>query len=654
MKKFIAVACLALSCGPLWAAESDNKEILITATRTQSGRQGGVSGKVVNQEVIEVSNQTQVEALLADLPGIELTRNGGPGGQTSIFLRGADSKNVLILIDGVMVNDPSHSGRGANIADLTLDNIERIEVLSGPQSVLYGSNASSGVIQIFTKKGGEPKSQVGVEAGSFNTQRVYGSNQGRSGALDWSGQISQTTSDGISSADARNPLLPDDGNTNEADAWSNQTAALGFGYDFGEKRQLRFNLRKVSSDKQLDDTGNGYLGDHFTGYPAVADPNGDLEKHQSNDLLFYGLSYSHRAFGGELESTFAYKGSQINRNLFDATNEKSNDFTGTSQEFNWQGSLFLGDQELTLGLGRVNESLLQNSYTSGVGTEDANQQASTDSLWLQDQIPALDEALEILVGVRMDNHDKYGSQSTYRIAPAYKFQDLGLKLKASYGTGFRSPSLYELFGTYTAYGTLYTVGNAELGPEKSTGWDLGIEKQLGKWMLEVTTYQMTFTDRIDYVYNYTTFAGDYQNVTGQTQTSGTELNLSGKVGTDWSLDGSVTAAKTKDPDGEPLARRAEQLASASAIYTGLEGLKARLGVKQVGARPTAGTALDKDGNAVSELDAYNLANLSLDYQLSPRYSLYGRIDNLTDAYYEEAWAYGTPGRNFLLGVKADF
>lgn len=652
MKKLLSLALCAVLWAPL-SAETMIHEIVITASRTDSGRVAGVNADAVESETIEVSNQTQVEEVLNDLPGIQLSRTGGPGSQTSLYLRGADSKNVLVLIDGVMVNDPGQANRGANLADLTLDNIERIEVIKGPQSVLYGSNATSGVVNIITKSGGKPEHHLGLEAGSFATYRLYAGSKGRDGKLDYSASLSRTQSEGISSAHSRNPDLPDDGNTDEKDSWENQTASMKLKYHLEDGAKAGLTLRHVQSAKELDDVGPGYLGDDFEGYPATASPEGVTEKSQANDRLYYGLNFENRPVDG-LDSNVGLKGSQNNRILYDQEGEKNNSFQGTSQELSWQGSWFLGGQQLTLGLARMDESLVQHSFTSGESQLDVDQSTSTNSLWLQDQMSLSDERLEFLAGVRMDQHAQFGSVSTYRLAPAYHFKDMGLKLKTSFGTGFRSPSLYELYGAYTVYGTTTNIGNEDLTPEKSSGWDVGVVKTLDSWQVEATYYQMVFTDRIDYVYDPVSYAGKYQNQTGDTQVSGTELAAQGPMGPAWEAQASVTLAKTEDPDGEPLARRAEQVAALGVLFKGVEDLKARFEADYKGKRPTASNAYDAEGNPVEELDAYTLLSLSADYKLTGSFEVYGRVNNLSDAYYEEAWSYGTPGRNYLLGLKAVF
>ena len=652
MKKLILSASLILlAAGPLFA-QDDEKEIVITATRTHSGRTGGVSSSVLNNKELTATSQVQVEEVLKMIPGVEISSNGGPGGQTSIYLRGADAKNTLVLVDGIMVNDPTHSNRGANLADLTLENIERIEVIKGPQSVLYGSNAASGVVNIITKKGKKPESYAGAEAGSYGTTRVFAGTAGKEDRLDYSAAVSSLKTDGFSTADNRNSKIPQDGNTSEKDGWTNRTLSLSLGYQLGEASEVRLNVRDVVSDVKLDGTGSGYIGDQFAGYPPVAQPNGDKKQHQGNRETLAGLTVKNRL--GDLDSLLGVKSNQTSHQLYDETNSKTNDFAGTSQEFSWQGGLELGTQELTLGLAQSSEALQQNSYSAGVGTLDVDKKASTQSLWLQDQVFGFDEALELILGVRNDNHDRFGSKSTYRVAPAWKFADLGLKLKASQGTGFRSPSLYELFGTYTVFGSTQTIGNQDLKPESSTGWDLGAEKQLGDWSLSVTQFQMDFTDRIEYVYNTTTYAGAYANQTGKTTTSGTEVELTGKPRADLTLKALANLTKTKDPNGDPLVRRPEQSYKGSGDWQAGEGLGLYLEAQYVGKRTDIPSAQDKDGNAVAYLDAYNLANLAVNCKLTATLEAYGRIDNLTDTYYEEAWSYATPGRSYLVGLKAKF
>nr|MCU0556597.1 TonB-dependent receptor plug domain-containing protein [Desulfobacterales bacterium] len=180
-----AVWALAAFAGAVAAAEQDRPatmaEVVVTATRTETtlDKVGGSAVSVVTATDIEAAKQTRVAEALKGIPGIDIVASGGPGSAATVFIRGGDSKNTLVLVDGIMFNDPSSPNRSADLANLTLDNIERIEVVRGPLSALYGSNATGGVINILTKKGdGKPTAHVGAEYGSYDTWKVFGGTSG--------------------------------------------------------------------------------------------------------------------------------------------------------------------------------------------------------------------------------------------------------------------------------------------------------------------------------------------------------------------------------------------------------------------------------------------------------------------------------------------
>ena len=669
MKNKVLTLSLALLClaGNGFAQEAATEpptpetaslpEVVVTATRTQNGRSGGVNFDVLGPEALAATQQNELEEALKGLPGVEIASPGGPGSQASIFIRGADSKNVLVLVDGVPVNDPSDANRSADIAAISLANIERIEVIRGSQSVLYGSNATAGVIQIFTKTGKlDPKHQVGMELGSYNTKKAFANSQGQWGALSYSLAVESLTSDGFSNANPRNPNIPQAGNTDEADGWVNQNISLKLGYQLTADTSLDLSLRKLFSDKKFDDFGPGYQGDRFAydaNWNAVAAPDASTEQHSTYDQLLWGLGLNQSFFDGGLKSRLSRTQADTYRVIYNNDGDQINDFTGQTVETAWQGSFPLGEmQEATLGLGLTTETMLQTTGTGSSQIDDVDAAVDTQSLWVQDQIFV--GGFEVVAGLRQDQHEQFGNAQTYRVAPAYELFPGGTRLKASYGTGFRSPSLYELHGSYTSYGVATQIGNPDLEPETSTSLDYGVEQPLGKaWDLGLTRFATAYENRIDYVTDPVTWEGRYENVTGQTTIQGWETSLKGELDAASGVALAYTRQTTADPDGNPLARRAAQYAGFDYWTAFGNSWRAGANLKWVGARPEIASARDKNGNQVDELAAYSLVNLTLAKELG-NFEIYGRLDNATDQVYEEAWSYQAPGRSLTTGVKANF
>jgi len=643
MKKSISVAAVLMAmidCGTAGADEAAAvlDEVVVTATRTDTGanKVGGTSVTVITRDEIAAKQQTTVEEVLKGTPGLDVAANGGPGTNTSIFLRGADAKNTLILVDGIMFNDPSSANRNGNIANLTTDNIERIEIVRGPMSVLYGSNATAGVINIITRKGkGAPASSFGIEGGSYDTWKVYAGSGGSLERLDYSFDISHIDSNGFSIADVDNDRIPNAGNTAENDGWENSTVSGQVGYELTPDFDLIATMRYMDSELEEDDYASGYTGDRFSSWPYVPEPNGSKERHTDTEQYLGRIDAKNTFWDGVLNSNLYYQLSRHDRVNYDNDGVESYDYVGKTQEAGWQGTFVVSKtNDLTLGTSLYEEKM--ESGSSGISEQDAE----TKSVWAQEQITLFD-SLDLVAGLRYDDHDRFGGKTTYRVAPSY-LTKFGTLFKASYGTGFRAPSLYELYSSY---------GNVNLEPEKSRGWDAGLEQELadGKVLCGITYFALTFEDRIAYDY----LTSQYQQAEGDTKTKGVETFVQWRPGENLSLQANYTYTDTRDPDEKRLARRPMHKAGVGAQYR-YGKARFNMNLYWVGERDASGSAKDLNGNPVKTLDSYTVVNLAAYYDLTKKVQLYGRIDNLFDEEYEEVWSYATPGLSGYAGVRVTF
>jgi vitamin B12 transporter len=617
-------------------------DIMVTATRTESstGKIGGISATVINAEDIEAKQQHTVEEILKGVPGLDISANGGPGTQSSVFIRGADAKNTLVLVDGIMFNDPSSANRSADLGNLTADNIERIEVIRGPSSVLYGSNATAGVINIITKKGrGKPSIYAGGEGGSYNTWKAYGGASGAVNRFNFSLSASHIATHGFSIADADNDRIPHAGNTSEDDGWKNTTLSGKFGFDITPDFDINAVLRYLDSETDTDNSGPGYAGDRFDSagpptWATVPNPTGSKEERVENDQFFGKVNIHNYFFKRFFESNFSFQASDQDSQSYDNDGNKSYDYDGETREFSWQGSLNFSEINLlTFGTSYFEEEM--ESQSSGITSKDSG----ITSVWLQDQI-FVGHSLDIVAGLRYDDHDKFGDKTTYRIAPAYTIDQTGTLLKASYGTGFRAPSLYELYSSY---------GSQTLKPEESEGWDIGFEQGFAdnKIKLGLTYFDMIFTDRIGFdMATYT-----YNQLPGDTKSNGVEAFVQWAPVSDLDFLVNYTYNDTEDPNGEQLVRRPENKVHFNTRYRFLERAMVNLDLFWVGDRDAYSGAMDLNGNSVDVLDSYFLVNVSGSYDISDNIQLYGRVDNLFDETYEEAWSYASAGLSAYIGVK---
>jgi len=645
MKRLVSVLTIWVLVGfPSMAwTQADVKtmqEVVVTATRTPStlDKVGGNSVTVITAEDIQAKGLLTVEEALKGIPGIDISATGGLGSNTSVILRGADSKNTLILVDGVMFNDPSSANRGADLGNLSVDNIERIEVVRGAMSVLYGSNATAGVINIITKTGTGKASVYGsAEAGSYNTWRLSGGSSGAINKFNYSVSVSRTETDGFSMADVDNSQILHNGNTSEDDGWENTTVSGKVGVDITPDFDINGTLRYLNSGTHIDDyyfTG-GFVVDQL-GANFLPDPNGSKQQRVENEFLGYKIDAHGHFLNRLLESTLYYQGSTHYRDGFDGNGNKSYDFDGMTNEVGIQGTLNIKDMNLV----HVGASYWQEDMQSTSSNIDRD--ADITSFWLQDQVLILD-GLDIIAGVRFDAHDRFGDVTTFRIAPAYIIDRTQTMLKASYGTGFRAPSLFELYSSY---------GNPNLKEEKSRGWDIGFEQSVlsRKIKFGLTYFDMVYTDRIDYDF----VTSRYAQLPGDTKTNGVESFIQFSPIADLDLLLNYTYTDTEDPSGVQLVRRPENKIYFNARYRFLEKGLANLDVYWVDQRKAVSAAKTGGGTTVPALDDYWLVNLSASYKIYKWLQVYGRIDNLFDEFYEEAWSYATPGLSAYTGIKITY
>jgi len=615
--------------------EEKTEEVVVTATRIETASsEVGSSITVITNQQIEQRQNTTVPEILRTVPALDVVRSGGPGGQTSVFIRGAKSEHTLVLIDGIEMNDPITPGRSYDFANLTTDNIERIEIIRGPQSTLYGSDAIGGVINIITKRGkGKPSGFVSAEGGSFNT---FTEKAGVSGGNKWANYslgISRWDTDGISAANEK------DGN-HEKDGYENTSISTRLGVTPAENLDADFILRYINAKADIDNSG-GVGGD---------DPNNKADLEQ----LFFRTQVRLFLFNDLWEQKLGFSLTDLDRdyrNDTDADHPSDLDrssYDGKILKFDWQHNLYLHETNtLTLGIENEEEKGKSKYYSEsawGPYTSSFKEKtARTTGYYLQDQVKLRDSWFTTL-GVRLDDHSRFGSETTYRIASAYLVRQTGTKFKGTYGTGFKAPSLYQLYSQY---------GNQNLDPEESTGWDIGVEQSLfdKKLILGVTYFSNEFDELIEFV-GYESGTSKYINV-AEAEAKGVEVFASVRPIGDLIFRASYTYTDTEDKEtGKDLLRRAQNKFGLDVNYQFMDKGNVNLSLVYVGKR---------DDNDYStwpatrvELDDYVLANLAASYDITRNIQVFGRVENFLDEDYEEVKGFGTPELSAFAGCKLLF
>ncbi len=609
-------------------------EIVVTATRTMIPEVEAASSiSVIDSSEIAHRQGSTVFGLLKDQYGLSYTQQGAPGSLSNIYIRGGDPGETLILIDGVDMNMPNDPDNTFDFADLPLDNIKRIEILRGPQSTLYGSNAMAGVINIITKQGsGKPKFYLTTEGGSYDSFKGLVGLNGSLNNFHYSVTASRYYTAGFSSASSKY------GNT-EKDGTSNFNVSSRFGFGITNNFTLNLFLMYAKANTALDQHG-GALGDDPTYEYHLEEPSAKVEGKLN---LFNGL----------WDQTF---GTSFFRNVreysFDSTlnnpASSSSIYDGNRIQFDWQNNFAITKSNLlTFGIESATENAVSNYFynSSSYGSMASifpNKNENTTGAYLQD-ITDINNELFFSAGIRLDKNSRFGSIFTYRIAPAYFIWATGTKIKATIGTGFKSPSLFYLFDP--AY------GNPDLQPEKSLGWDAGIEQYLisSKLTAGINYFSNKFTNLFGFDNNFKTI-----NI-NKAATNGVEVYLRTNPLGNLGLRLNYTYTNSKDESsnsagsGLPLLRRPKNKIGMNVDYSFLKDFNFNADIIYVGKRD------DENYNAYPAqriiLPDYTIVNLDASYRLSDIIKIYGRVDNLFNKYYEEVYGYATPGLSGYLGIN---
>lgn len=638
MKRICLSLVLILSCiiPSLVFAESTSTyeridEITVTATRIETTvKEVPSSVTVISRTEIEKKQKSTVLEVLRGLPGIDVARSGGAGQTTSIFIRGANAEHTLVLIDGVEMNDPISPGRAFDFANISVDNIERIEIVRGPQSTLYGSDAIGGVINIITKKGkGTPSGFLSASGGSFNTFEEKAGLSGGGELFNYSIGLSRLDTSGISAAGGKY------GNT-EKDGYQNTSFSTRLGLTPLENLDMDLTLRYIYARSDVDNCGGAGCDDpNHTNYTKQL-----FLRAQARLLLFNDI--------WEQKLGFSLSDHQRNDNN-DTDPANPNDlvrsyFDSRFFKVDWQHDLHLHETNtLILGFQTEEDQGKSNFYSeSAFGPFESRldkKTARTSGYYLQDKISIND--FNATLGARLDEHSIFGSAPTYRIGLAYFFKDAGIRLKSTYGTGFKAPSVYQLFSSF---------GNTNLSPEKSIGWDIGLEKNLlqDKLVLGATYFINQFENLID----FNSATSTYRNI-GEAESKGVELFVTARPYNDLSIKGNYTFTETEDKStGRALLRRARDKFGLDLIYRFLAKGDVDLGIVYVGKRD------DRDFSTFPAqpvvLDAYTLVNLAVAYDILKNIKAFVRADNIFDKDYEEVKGYGTYGISAFGGIKVSF
>ena len=654
--RYVTAASLAAFCAPAFAlaqvaptpdvagsgAATEVETVVVTANRSAKPiDQVGQSITLLTAPQIQLDQETNVADILARTPGVALTRNGGPGQPTSVFIRGADSDHTVVLIDGVKVNDPSATGTGYDFANLVTGDVSRIEVLRGPQSTLYGSEAIGGVVNYITADATRPlQGDLQAEGGSYGTAYVNGGIGGKDGPATFRLGAYYNSTDSVSAFDRAFGGREDDG-------FHTAGASGRFTYDLTP--DLQFDERAYYTWSRAEFDGFDTPIDPALGYSSFGDDDEFGRTQQAVD--YTGLNLS--TLDGRLKNRIAYEYNELDRRNEEpdgAYGGKSTyDGLGRVNTFDYEGTFAIAPG-YTLVFGAQDEKSSFNTDSFGGPATKAN--TSIDSGYGQITGKVLPN-LTLTGGLRYDAHSTFGDHVTGQASAAYVVVP-GTILRASFGQGFKAPSLYQL---YSAYGSL------SLRPEEANGWDAGVEQHFlqDKVVVSATYFGRRTTNLIDFVDCFSAAQpgctparlanfGYYDNV-AKAEAEGVELQAAWKPIEALDITGNYTFDDDQDKSGEAvndqLARRPKNTANLAATYVWPIRLSTTVAARY------AGRSFDSDQSSVV-LKSYTLVDLRASYPLLENLELYGRVENLADKHYETTYQYGTLGRAAYGGVRVKF
>lgn len=637
------LACsISLLLHPALSAGADAgkavENVVVTANRIeQDAARVGDSVTLISAREQRRSQKTAVSDLLAMTPGVTVTRNGPLGGNTSLRIRGAETDQTVVLIDGVKLNDPAQASGGFNFGNLIASEYSHIEVLRGPQSTLWGSQAIGGVVNIVTPVPEGPLSgSFSAEGGTHETALVRAYAQSGGDRFAWRLGGNYLTTDGISAFDRRLGGREPDGYRN-----------VGFNGRgiFYISENVSAEIRSTWSDGRSE----------FDGFPLPAFTLADTPEYATTEELVSYAGVNISAFGGRFENRIGFAYTETDRSNIDPSSSVpiTFDANGRNERWEYQGTLRFTDRLIGIvGL----ESERSEMRSASPSVFDPNPVPVADSVRIDSIYGQLTanpfEALSLSVGVRHDDHDTFGSYTTSRASAAWSIAPDTI-LRASYGEGFKAPTLYQLYSLY---------GNLNLAPEQAESWDGGIEQRFfdSRLVVSATYFNRDTSNMIDFVSCFGVTTPDclarpdgyYDNVQ-RTNAEGVELSLVAQFTEQLALSANYTNMDAKNtargtPNfGRVLARRPKETANAQLSYDWRMGLTTTVAVQHVS------RSFDTASNT-SVLDGYTLFDLRASYAVTDSLELYGRVENAFDEQYQVSKGYAMLGRTFYAGLRQTF
>ncbi|MEM7121490.1 MAG: TonB-dependent receptor [Pseudomonadota bacterium] len=606
-------------------------DIVVSASRVPLlAEQVGSAVTVITEEELEDRQIRIVSDVLRDVPGLAVSRTGPQGAFTQVRIRGAEGNQTLVLIDGIEANNPA-GGSEFDFANLLNLEIERIEVLRGPQSALYGSDAIGGVINIITKKPDDGLSVVTRgELGSFDTRNGmvsfnYGAEQFYVG-----GAFERLMVDEQHVADERN------GNP-EQDPYRNNTGRFTFG---------------VQPTQEFSIDATGWIIDSHRHGDASAVVVGAVDDFStSKSIQRYGrASASLDLFDGLWANEVGIARTDVDTDFLNAAGIETFTSEGTINKIDYQSDVTFGEEGVAEhGLSFLAERTTESQFTSSAFSG-PNDKSITNYSYAGEYRGAYQDQFFVSAGLRYDDNDPlFDNEVTWRLTGAWLSPEWGTRPHASVGTGVKNPTLFELFGSTPTF-----TGNPNLQPESSIGWDVGIEQPFwdDRLVVDVTYFNNRIEDLIQGGGNTAV------NLPGTSKIQGVEVSATAVVMEGLSVTGAYTYTDGKDANGAELVRRPMHIASVVTNYNfDVADMPANLNlaVRYTGAQDDiVFLSFFPSQTRIERLGSFTLVNLGGSLEVADGVEIYARGENLLDEQYQEVFGFGTPGIAGYAGLRLAF
>jgi len=609
----------------------ETQDVVISATKIpQPLSQVTSAVEVIKGEELERKKIKTVMDALRQAQGIAAFSNGGPGTNATVRLRGATSSHTLVMIDGVIVNSPTSGD--FNFANLTAENIERIEILRGAQSMLYGSDAIGGVISIITKRGaGMPSGSAFVEYGSFATIREGAQISGAKGPIDLAISLSRWDTSGFSTIDDKRGAA-------ERDGFHNWQGSARLGAALPRDGRLELTARWWDSDVSLDSGTTTQKFDVFGSKQTTRTVivSGSYEQPLTS-------RWSHKLTVGQNNERVFFDGGAVRRNLdtgaVTVLNPRTlSDIEILNRRVEWQHNVQVAKPLLLIAGYQFRDE--QGDNPSFQPQTSALKIISAHSGFAQAHVNLWDRLL-LTGGARQDHYNTFGDATTYRATGGFLIPESGTKLRSSYATGFKVPTINQLF--------FPGFGNPNLQPEESRSFDAGVDQTLlkGKLILSATYFWNRFHNLIQNVPAGALLTP--QNV-GEAKAQGWEVSVQYAVSKPFEVRAQYTSTLTRDLiTTKRLVRWPVDQASVGVSYQPIQPVRVNLDYRFVGARNN-----DANNSPGQKEGSFGVINVSATYDVAKHMQVFGRIDNLLNQDYEEILFFGTPTRSVYGGVKVMF